>query len=106
MAGIQKTDVTTRALRDAATKVDDSAKEYYNGYRAFLDKVKTVTSADWKGPDASAFNTKVASFEGDFNKMKQLMEQYAQFLRDAATNYEATQDNIQQQINALQGGTQ
>lgn len=93
--------VTPENLRAQAAKVDNKAAEYYNRYRSLLSDVENFTSSDWTGEDANAFRQKVQGFEPDFSKMKELMEQYASFLRQAAANYQNTQENIKNTISGL-----
>lgn len=93
--------VTTENLRAQAAKVDEEASKYYNEYQGLLKDVETLTSSDWKGEDADAFREKVKNFEPDFNKMKELMNEYANFLRDAARNYDNTTENVKNTINGL-----
>lgn len=93
--------VTPENLRAQATKVDQEAQKYYTEYRGLLTDVGTLTSSDYKGEDANAFRQKVEGFEPDFNKMKELMNEYASFLRQAADNYQNTQENVKNTIKSL-----
>ena len=74
--------VTPENLRAQAAKVDQEADNYYREYKGLLTDVSTLTTSDWKGEDATEFQNKVNNFEPDFNKMKQLMNEYAEFLRN------------------------
>ena len=94
--------VTPENLTAKAREVDAKADNYYNSYKGFLQEMQTLTSTDWTGEDATAFFQRVAGFEDDFQKMKQLMNDYAAFMRQAAQNYEATQANIKGKIRGLQ----
>ncbi len=94
--------VTPENLTAQAAKVDNKAAEYYKEYQALLSEVETLTSTDYRGEDAEAFLAKVRDFEPDFNKMRELMEQYASFLRQAARNYADTQANVKNTIQGLQ----
>lgn len=93
--------VTPENLRSQAAKVDDEAQRYYNEYHGLLQDVGTLTSSDWTGEDANEFRKKVENFEPDFNKMKELMNEYADFLRQAASNYQNTQENVKNTIRSL-----
>ena len=84
--------VTTEDLRNAAATVDNLAIEYDKEYAALFQDVETLTSTDYTGDDASAFRSQVEGFRDDFNKMKQLMNEYADYLRQAASSYEDTQN--------------
>lgn len=98
---MERIKVTPENLRAQATKVDQEAANYYNEYRGLLADVDTLTSSDYKGEDADAFRNKVDNFEPDFNKMKELMNEYANFLRQAADNYQNTQERVKNTINSL-----
>lgn len=93
--------VTPEELKAKASEVDQKAGEYYNEYRNLLADVGTLTSTDWTGEDAAEFQKKVGNFEPDFSKMKELMNEYADFLRQAATNYQNTQENVKNTIKSL-----
>lgn len=94
--------VTTEDLRNAASNVDNLAMEYNKEYVALLQDVETLTSTDYTGDDATAFRNQVEGFREDFNKMKQLMNEYADYLRQAASTYEDTQSNVKNTIASLQ----
>lgn len=94
--------VTTDNLRNAASIVDNLAIEYNQEYAALFQDVATLTSTDYTGDDATAFRNQVEGFREDFNKMKQLMNEYADYLRQAASTYEDTQANVKNTIASLQ----
>lgn len=93
--------VTPENLIAKAGQVDSEAREYYNEYRGLLSDVESLTGSDWTGEDANKFREKVEGFEPDFNKMKKLMNEYAIFLREAAKNYQNTQENVIASIKSL-----
>lgn len=93
--------VTPENLMAKADQVDNQANEYYTEYTNLLHDAQTLTEVDWRGEDANKFREKVGCFEEDFKKMKNLMNEYAKFLRDAAKNYQNTQQNVISSINSL-----
>lgn len=93
--------VTPENLRKKAGDVEDKASDYYKHYNSLLQDVRDMTEKDWTGEDATEFRNKVEGFEPDFTKMKELMEEYAQFLRDAAKKYEDTQTNVKGNLKGL-----
>lgn len=94
--------VTTENLTRKAGEVEGKAGEYMTHYQGLLSDVGTLTTSDWKGDDANAFREQVEGFREDFERMKELMDEYAGFLRTAATNYETTQGNVIGTIRSLQ----
>lgn len=101
--GMGSIQVTPANLRKAAAEVETLASTYKRQYDELFGFVDTFTTTDFQGKDAKEFNAKVREFEDDFIKMKNLMDDYAKFLRDAAQDYETNQDNISAQIKGLQG---
>lgn len=90
--------VTPENLRTQAGKVDQEATDYFNEYNSLLRDVELLTSTDYTGEDANEFLQKVRGFEPDFSKMKNLMNEYASFLRQSADNYQNTQENVKNMI--------
>lgn len=94
--------VTPANLRKAAGEVETMASKYKAQYGELFGLVETFTSTDYQGKDAKEFCAKVKDFEDDFIKMKDLMDEYAQFLKRAAEDYERNQENLSSQIAGLQ----
>ena len=94
--------VTTENLVSKASEVEGKANDYLSDYNSLFADVETLTSSDWTGDDANAFKTQIEGFRDDFEKMKELMDDYASFMRKAAKNYEETQGNVISQIKSLQ----
>lgn len=93
---------TYEDMRRTATEVDTLADDYENLYQRFLSEVEKLTKTDFKGIEADTFYERVNGFRDDFSKMKQLMNDYATFIRQTADSYEETQNNLKQQASALQ----
>lgn len=93
--------VTPENLIEKAGQVNRQADKYYNEYTNLLKDVQTLTADDWTGDDAEAFKEKVEGFRLDFEKMKELMNEYARFLKEAAESYQNTQRNAINTINSL-----
>ena len=101
-SGMTSIQVTPENLRTQAAKVDNIAGEYSEHYDALLAEVDSFTTTDWKGSDANAFREQVQGFKDDFVKMKELMNEYANFMRNAAQVYEDTQREVINQAKSLQ----
>ena len=94
--------VTTSDLRKAAGEVEELASTYKKQYGELFSLVDTFTTTDYQGKDAREFCEKVRDFEDDFINMKNLMDEYAKFLRTAADDYDKNQENLRSQIAGLQ----
>ena len=79
--------------RNAASKIETLAGEYEDLYKALYRETDSMTS-EWDGKDNVTYTTQIAGFKEDFEKMKNRMEEYARFLRNAAETYEKTQGEI------------
>ncbi len=80
-------------VRAAEQKVRGQAEEYTQLYTQLYAGVSELQSS-WTGEDHDAFVTQIEGFKDDFDKMKTLMTQYADFLRAAAQTYADAQDQI------------
>lgn len=94
--------VDTQKLRDQATKVENEATEYVNTYEKLYNEVAEFTSTDYVGDEGDAFREQIEGFRDDFQKMKNLMEDYAKYLRSAAQSYDDTKADSISKIKSLQ----
>ncbi len=94
--------VTPETLRSKADEIIDKAGQYYTTYGELLEEARALTTDGWKGDDATKFYDQIDGFRDDFKKMKELMDEYAEFLKEAASSYEANQQNIIDTISSLQ----
>ncbi len=93
--------VTPANLRKVAGEVETLASMYKRQYGELFGLVETFTTTDFKGEAAKKFYTKVKDFEDDFMKMKNLMDEYARFLRKAADDYENGEKEMIGQISSI-----
>ena len=96
--------VDTSRLDSTAAQVDKLADAYEGEYIALFGTVKEMQTA-WAGEDNTAFTTQIEGFRDDFQRMTQLMRDYAAYLRKAAAAYRETQDNIASQAKTLSQGS-
>lgn len=92
--------VTPADLETAATNIENAAKDYESLYNSLYGKTDALAST-WQGEDNKAFVNRIADFKPDLQKMKQLMDSYADFLRKAAKSYRDTQDAVTSQARGL-----
>lgn len=95
--------VTPQELVSASNSISNMAGEYAQLYTALFSDVGALQSA-WQGKDNQAFTSQIEGFRNDFDSMKTLMEQYAEFLQNAATNYASTQEAVTQAATRLSTG--
>jgi WXG100 family type VII secretion target len=87
-------------LEAASRKIDDQSSDYEQQYNKLFSDVDGMAAA-WQGADNLAYVNQIKGFMDDFQKLTALMRQYAQFLRDSATTYRNTQNDIVTQAKTL-----
>lgn len=86
-------EVTPEQLDSTAGIIEGLAADYKTQYDLLYSETNAMAST-WSGKDNLAFTEQIAGFKDDFDKMHTLMLRYAQFLRDSAKHYRATQDTV------------
>ena len=89
----RKIEVTPELLESTADKIVGLAGEYKKQYDQLYSETNAMAST-WSGKDNLAFTDQIAGFKDDFEKMYNLMNQYADFLRKSAKAYRETQDTV------------
>ncbi|MBR5949277.1 MAG: WXG100 family type VII secretion target [Clostridia bacterium] len=92
--------VSPEKLRAAANRIKTLAEQYEGEYKKFYNTTENM-SAGWEGDDNRAFIQRIDGFKDDFQKMKTLMDRYADFLNTSAATYDKTQDDIKRAANSL-----
>lgn len=85
--------VETALLDSTAGQVESLAGTYNSTYTKLFQAVQQMQNA-WSGEDNVAFTNQIEGFRDDFQRMEQLMKDYAAYLRKVATTYRDTQDSI------------
>jgi len=85
--------VTPEQLESAAGRIEGLAADYKTQYDLLYSETNAMAST-WNGKDNLAFTDQIAGFKDDFEKMYNLMNQYADFLRKSAKAYRDTQDAV------------
>lgn len=85
--------VTPEQLESTAGRIEGLAAEYKTQYDQLYSETNAMAST-WSGKDNVAFTDQIAGFKDDFEKMYNLMRQYADFLRQSAKMYRETQDTV------------
>lgn len=96
--------VETSRLDDTAKQVDQLANNYENEYGQLFGKVQDL-STRWTGEDNTAFTNQIEGFRDDFQRMTQLMRDYAAYLRKVAASYRETRSNVVNAAKTLSQGS-
>lgn len=92
--------VTPEQLERTATQIEGLASDYKSQYTKLYGETNAMQST-WNGKDNVAFTQRIAGFKDDFDRMYDLMNKYAAFLRDSAKKYRTTQDNVANEARGL-----
>ena len=96
--------VETSQLDSAAGRVEDLANTYNTTSTPLFSTVQARQSS-WSGTANPAFTNQIEGFRDDFQRMEQLMRDYAAYLRKTATTYRDTQNSIAQSAKSLSQGS-
>ena len=96
--------VDTSKLDSAASKIKSLAGDYEAEYKKLFSVVQKMKSS-WDGKDNVAYTTQIEGFRNDFEKMKSLMDDYANFLTKIANTYRETQESIASRAKTLSQGS-
>lgn len=92
--------VTPQDLQKASTQIVGLANDYKNEYEELFKRVNGMRGK-WDGQDNQSYTNQVEGFRDDFEKMKSLMDQYSDYLKNTAQAYTDTQNQIAQTAKGL-----
>ncbi len=87
-----KIQVDVSRLKNVALMVKQCATDYEMDYRKFMSQVDQL-SQSWKGKDNIAFTEQIKGFQDDFVKMKNVLDEYANYLQTCAKAYQELQND-------------
>ena len=96
--------VETSQVTTAAQRVDNLANDYEAEYKNLFETVHGM-KAVYDSADSAAFIEQIEGFRNDYEKMTQLMRDYASFLRKTALEIERTSDDIRNRAKTLSQGS-
>lgn len=88
-------------LTAAASKIVSYRSNYIDDYNEIINKVNNLTSTSFGGADAEAFAQKVQEFKKDFIQMENILQEYINFLNNAAEAYKNAQSKVVTSANNL-----
>lgn len=92
--------VELEVLESARQQMQDQSDLYLQLYRQLYETVDEVTGY-WSGKEQEAFMHQIHSFEEDFTKMHQLLNEYCAFLRKSILAYRTCQDEAERMAHLL-----
>lgn len=83
---------------NTAGKIDNLNDEFYAEYTEFYSTIDGELMSNWRGEDCDAFRTKANDVKPHFELMKEVIEEYASFLRNTANAHEARMEDSKDQV--------
>ena len=80
-------------LKTIAAKIISDATSY-KSYIVNVYKIVDAMGSSWAGKDSQEYIKKVNSYKKDMENIGKIIEQYGNFLKTTAANYEKTQNEI------------
>lgn len=100
---MQRRTMTPQELFDAANKILTAAQDYKESYTKLIAEVNDLcTNGSYVGEDATLFNQKVSGFQKNYDAMYELMQEYAEYLKNVAQNMLDVIDENISKINSVE----
>lgn len=96
--------VETEKLTSSAGKIEDETGRYNTEWNKLYSEVQALKSANWVGEAADTFNQRLEGYRNDFEQMEEALNNYSEFLAQAAKSYETTENNLKDQASNLPVG--
>lgn len=87
-------------LESQASRIDSLNADFKSQYSKMFNVVENLSSS-WQGQDNVNFATTVTGYKEDFEKIKAAIDEYVNFMNQAAKIYRETQDMIANSANKL-----
>lgn len=81
-------------MQHQINRMNELCDVYHFLYGTLFSKVDE-SALYWKGKDQQAFLSRIHNFEGDFDKMHELLLQYTDFLEKSLQAYRMCQDEAE-----------
>ena len=97
---MRKIIVEPARLNETAARIEEADAAYERLYRSLYSEVDKM-SASWKGKDNTMFADQIRGYERDLDQISVIMRQYADFLRNSASAYADTQEELRVEASRL-----
>lgn len=88
----------TDAVVTVSTQIDTLGDDFFREYTELYNLVENELAACWKGEDYDAFKTKVNEEKHFFESMRDVISEYATFLRNTANAHDARMEDSKSQV--------
>ncbi|MBR1823364.1 MAG: WXG100 family type VII secretion target [Ruminococcus sp.] len=88
----------TETVVNTAAQISSLGDDFFREYTALYTLVENDLSNCWKGEDADAFKQKVNEMKHYFESMRDVITEYATFLRNTANAHDARMEDSKGQV--------
>jgi len=97
-------EVTTERLESSANVVEEKTSRFKTEWEKLYSELQNLRTAQWQGIASDTFNSKLEGYRNDFDDMTNVLNSYAEFLKNAASNYKATEESLKEAASNLYTG--
>ena len=95
--------VTTESVKKSSERIGELVDKYQTEYEKLYTEVQALRSAKWTGIASDTFNKKLEEYKTAFEELRDVMNNYQEFLKNAAEHYEQVEDRLQEEAGNLRG---
>lgn len=88
----------TDTIVTVSTQIDALGDEFFREYNDLYNLVENELAGGWKGEDYEAFKQKVNEEKHFFESMRDVISEYATFLRNTANAHNARMEDSKSQV--------
>ncbi|MBQ9894477.1 MAG: hypothetical protein IJM38_03730 [Ruminococcus sp.] len=90
----------TDSVINTATQISELGDEFFREYTQLYNLVEGDMASNWKGEDFDAFKQRVNDEKHFFETMRDIITEYATFLRNTANAHEARMEDSKTQVDS------
>ena len=95
--------VTTESVKRSSERIGELVSKYQTEYEKLYTEAQALRSAKWTGIASDTFNKKLEGYKTEFEELRDVMNNYQEFLKNAAEHYEQVENRLQEEAGNLRG---
>ena len=95
--------VTTESVKRSSERIGELVSKYQTEYEKLYTEAQALRSAKWTGITSDTFNKKLEEYKTAFEELRDVMNNYQEFLKNAAEHYEQVENRLQEEAGNLRG---
>ncbi len=95
--------VTTESVKRSSERIGELVSKYQTEYEKLYTEAQALRSAKWTGIASDTFNKKLEKYKTAFEELRDVMNNYQEFLKNAAEHYEQVENRLQEEAGNLRG---